>query len=1238
MKWQRNTAALLNYQTFESSRQEMGRRAADLTTPVPVLGVPALVGLRGLKTTGGGRAGGALLQTWSLQCSVGVQTSPEISRTPIQRGTKLTDTHPSPSDNSVTQTLNSCNTKETRNEEISLQTNSDTEKRAILKQKNGELKTKKEVTFKVLEDEASEDVASSQWSSGTYCYARAIKNNQHFARKATNIRPKLKPNMRYTNGSVVDSEAIGGISIANDDVEPVTGTNLHGKDQPRLQGHCVGQPGKTLQLSASRPFSTPQKICSHCGGRQFVASGAAAFGKKSTATYARQGETAQTSLLTTSHLLMPHTEKHRDFKPSLHQYSESVLNTDRKPNITLNPPLLYHKEEPRCRNVPHPLCPVRSMKGYCKNNLNTQLHTHEACDPASTHPTTSLQAKTVTVTKATIEARQEDPTLNSQENSKTSQPTNLTLSSQMVIATKPHNPLPNTKYHKTPQHNTTQHNTPINIRTSEKALLSVAVTQLSHSHTTFVRPSKSYTPPENTQSTTVDFNSLQNAAETAPSKPANQPHKSTSLHPMHTVTLNNATNATHSPCMAPKCPNLLQSLNVLDTVHKPRRSAQPAQSIPSLTAAESAHKPQAKSSSTMQSKSPVIDTTTHSASFLTFANTSNSTTPQVLLSTVAHNTVSDLSMPPNTPSKPAATQIQLIQHNSSDSKTVPHVTTAPASLDSSPMSHTIIARSSRTAFSNMLYKIISLRNTPSNLKYSPSENCSNIYISCTTSLLQSTDEAKVLQHDNASHTHKPCDTQETADISIHSHNGSDFCSVLQKKPTTTPVTLSEPLTVSEDHYKVTDVSNTLLNHNDKHPTILSDQHITNHASNSTHPKSTSNSKSKSSTDKNKVSGNLINELIIRESQDHKNSNPSQVTNLQNHISLMKSNSSLLQGCNNTKQQRQAQYQGYRDKEHEGHSASFPSVKTAQEMNSNTEQSALDIPAENANIKHESDAKKQTQPNYSAPSVIAETNCEPIITSLTNTNAHVNPIAESSAQKHSDSDISSVPQTYTDSKFSVVSLAPFSSEGAFCPHTGKECDSILLSATTRLASLPHKAQAVLRPDSQLSPAPLQQCLEDTSLAHSHPADAALLLPPSPQCCKSAALQQRLETVEASLAANKDRITTLLNIIHDLEMCHTPTSGRRPYKTGQDLKNCPTCQKTACIVYSVEYDFRQQERRILEVLSHQANENNPFSMPLSQPLHLGLLRGVIIKKLNKSKIKSKKLAKTLLRWLPRKIPQM
>ncbi|CAG01550.1 unnamed protein product [Tetraodon nigroviridis] len=91
-----------------------------------------------------------------------------------------------------------------------------------------------------------------------------------------------------------------------------------------------------------------------------------------------------------------------------------------------------------------------------------------------------------------------------------------------------------------------------------------------------------------------------------------------------------------------------------------------------------------------------------------------------------------------------------------------------------------------------------------------------------------------------------------------------------------------------------------------------------------------------------------------------------------------------------------------------------------------------------------------------------------------------------------------------------------------------------------ASRPH-LQSIVRPDSKSGPSGSRPCPEHTGGAHSHPADVARLLPPSPQCCKSASLQQKLESVEASLAANKDRITTLLNIIYDLETSHTPSSG-------------------------------------------------------------------------------------------------
>ncbi|KFP09038.1 Protein FAM196B [Egretta garzetta] len=92
----------------------------------------------------------------------------------------------------------------------------------------------------------------------------------------------------------------------------------------------------------------------------------------------------------------------------------------------------------------------------------------------------------------------------------------------------------------------------------------------------------------------------------------------------------------------------------------------------------------------------------------------------------------------------------------------------------------------------------------------------------------------------------------------------------------------------------------------------------------------------------------------------------------------------------------------------------------------------------------------------------------------------------------------------------------------------------------------------------------------------------------------ALQGRLQSVEESLQLNQEKIKVLLNVIQDLEKSRALSEGRNFYHTGQDLNNCSTCQNTACIIYSVEYDFRQQEGRfhqILKTLDHA--EQHPAS---------------------------------------------
>ncbi|XP_006884396.1 PREDICTED: protein FAM196B [Elephantulus edwardii] len=99
-----------------------------------------------------------------------------------------------------------------------------------------------------------------------------------------------------------------------------------------------------------------------------------------------------------------------------------------------------------------------------------------------------------------------------------------------------------------------------------------------------------------------------------------------------------------------------------------------------------------------------------------------------------------------------------------------------------------------------------------------------------------------------------------------------------------------------------------------------------------------------------------------------------------------------------------------------------------------------------------------------------------------------------------------------------------------------------------------------------------------------------------------LQGRLQSVEESLHSNQEKIKVLLNVIQDLEKARALTEGRNFYRTGQDLNNCSTCQNTACIIYSVEYDFRQQEGRFHEVLQslEEAEPAEEASPPPKSPV--------------------------------------
>ncbi|XP_078410835.1 INSYN2B protein-like isoform X2 [Cetorhinus maximus] len=79
-----------------------------------------------------------------------------------------------------------------------------------------------------------------------------------------------------------------------------------------------------------------------------------------------------------------------------------------------------------------------------------------------------------------------------------------------------------------------------------------------------------------------------------------------------------------------------------------------------------------------------------------------------------------------------------------------------------------------------------------------------------------------------------------------------------------------------------------------------------------------------------------------------------------------------------------------------------------------------------------------------------------------------------------------------------------------------------------------------------------------------------------------LQSRLQTMEDVLQTSQQTIKVLLDVIQDLEKKEAVRDGQS-YRTGQDIANCGTCRDCACIIYSVEHDFRQQEGRFHRVLS-------------------------------------------------------
>ncbi|XP_067430910.1 mucin-2 isoform X2 [Thunnus thynnus] len=87
-----------------------------------------------------------------------------------------------------------------------------------------------------------------------------------------------------------------------------------------------------------------------------------------------------------------------------------------------------------------------------------------------------------------------------------------------------------------------------------------------------------------------------------------------------------------------------------------------------------------------------------------------------------------------------------------------------------------------------------------------------------------------------------------------------------------------------------------------------------------------------------------------------------------------------------------------------------------------------------------------------------------------------------------------------------------------------------------------------------------------------------------------LQNQLHSLEGVLETSQNTIKVLLDVIQDLEKKEAERDGHS-YRTGQDIENCGTCRDCACIIYSVEHDFRLQEGQVVRTWKVDPPEGSP-----------------------------------------------
>ncbi|XP_036388023.1 inhibitory synaptic factor 2A [Megalops cyprinoides] len=122
-----------------------------------------------------------------------------------------------------------------------------------------------------------------------------------------------------------------------------------------------------------------------------------------------------------------------------------------------------------------------------------------------------------------------------------------------------------------------------------------------------------------------------------------------------------------------------------------------------------------------------------------------------------------------------------------------------------------------------------------------------------------------------------------------------------------------------------------------------------------------------------------------------------------------------------------------------------------------------------------------------------------------------------------------------------------------------------------------------------------------------------------------LKAQLQVMENLISSSQETIKVLLGVIQELEKGEAHREGLS-YRTGQDTANCDTCRNSACIIYSVELDFKLQEDKLQPLMKKLCPTEDPQfpSLPYPQEAFTSTPK-------RKSKTESKKHARWKLWFL-------